>query len=118
MPKRTAPPRNVEAWVDRNADRLDYPDAGDPFREGIQIDAPAETKLRLEAVAMGILPGCRFYQLGGRLYRVHQDGTFALYSPGGWQPIEGATLRAESATEVTADVARSVVEGSWNPSTH
>ena len=111
------PQQGTSDWIDRHADALDYPDAGDPFRADILIDAPRETTARLKALMMGILPGCRFYEVSGHLYRVHQDSTFAVYTLNGWLPIEGATLRTDAATEVTADVARSVVEPSGKPST-
>lgn len=108
----------TDAWLVQNADRLDFPDAGDPFRSDIQVAAPAETVVRLEAIYMGILPGCRFYELDGCLYRVHQDATFALYGSGEWQPIEGATLRTDAAREVTADAARAAVEASRRGESH
>ena len=108
MPNRTAPP-DTKGWVARNADRLDYPDAGDPFRPDIKVDVPAETKVRLEATALGILPGCRFYTFAGFLYRVDRDGLFAQYGIGGWQPIEGATLKTDAAEEITADAAYAAV---------
>lgn len=109
MPNRTSPP-DTNDWVTRNADRLDYPDAGNPFRADIKVGVPSETNVRLEATALGIIPGCRFYTAAGSLYRVDRDGLFAQYGIGGWQPIEGATLKTDAAEEITAAAARAAVE--------